>query len=784
MINKEISNKTVKHFKEITSEDYSRCGGKGAVLAYLYNRKFPVPEGFIIFPEAFDHSKIKDNSQDEIIHAFSKLSGNKFAIRSSASSEDSSSTSFAGEFDTVLNVISIEELIPAILKVLVSKESERVRIYTTEHQLKTENKMAVIVQIMIDGDYSGVLFTANPINGDRSILIGNYVSGSGDKLVSGEANAETFKIDSATGTYHGAPSLKKFSKDMQKIANLVIREYKFPQDIEWTIKDEKLYLLQSRPITSLITHKLETGEYNDSFGGNFLWSNANASEALPEVITPSTWSIWKKFHNDLTPFQFDDVYFAGNIAGRCYFNFSLMISLLSIFNSEDEARFLTEDLLGHIPEGVEVPRYKISKMGILKFLPKMIKYGVNLSKYVKKIPWYVETNPKISRELIEQINQTKNQKELLNLWNRKLNNHLLLSFWILRAGVKLSAEISSSLRKELIELVGVEDTNALFSNMSGDGTIRSLSPLIGLSLLNNGEISKEVFMEEYGYRGYNEFELFIDINENAMNDRMDSLELDSNLISDLLKNQKLKYEQAIQSLRNKFPNKADKLIRKLHLVSERAKIREDARSEVVRAFNVIRIFYEKAGKFTKLHTGVFFLAIDELIDVLKGDETSTIYIKERIKTYETYKSLPRYPAIISGRFDPFIWMKNTSRRTDYAGPSIQLDRDATNGIITGFAGAAGTLEGIVRRIESPMEADQLVTGEILVTTSTNIGWTVLFPKCSAIVTDVGAPLSHAAIVARELGIPAVVGCGDATMRLKTGDRIRIDGAKGEITILQ
>jgi pyruvate,water dikinase len=106
-----------------------------------------------------------------------------------------------------------------------------------------------------------------------------------------------------------------------------------------------------------------------------------------------------------------------------------------------------------------------------------------------------------------------------------------------------------------------------------------------------------------------------------------------------------------------------------------------------------------------------------------------------------------------------------------------------SGAVTGFAGAAGIVEGLVRRLDSPEEGHQLQPGEILVATTTNIGWTPLFPRAAAIVTDVGAPFSHAAIVARELGIPAVVGCGDATMRLRTGDRVRVNGGQGMVEIL-
>ena len=110
--------------------------------------------------------------------------------------------------------------------------------------------------------------------------------------------------------------------------------------------------------------------------------------------------------------------------------------------------------------------------------------------------------------------------------------------------------------------------------------------------------------------------------------------------------------------------------------------------------------------------------------------------------------------------------------------------DTGSETLTGFAGAAGRVEGLVRCLDSADEGDQLQPGEVLVTTTTNVGWTPLFLRAAAIVTDVGAPLSHAAIVARELGIPAVVGCGNATARLHTGDRVLVDGAHGTVEILE
>jgi len=121
---------------------------------------------------------------------------------------------------------------------------------------------------------------------------------------------------------------------------------------------------------------------------------------------------------------------------------------------------------------------------------------------------------------------------------------------------------------------------------------------------------------------------------------------------------------------------------------------------------------------------------------------------------------------------------------DYYDASMPIVSASDSETLKGYAGAAGRIEGIVRILYNSEEGDKLLPGEILVATTTNIGWTPLFPKAAAIITDIGAPLSHAAIVARELGIPAVIGCGNATTRLKTGDRVIVDGGHGVVHILE
>jgi pyruvate,water dikinase len=215
-----------------------------------------------------------------------------------------------------------------------------------------------------------------------------------------------------------------------------------------------------------------------------------------------------------------------------------------------------------------------------------------------------------------------------------------------------------------------------------------------------------------------------------------------------------------------------------------ARMREATRSEMTRMFGVLRALAVRAGALTGLGDGIFYLALEEMVDGLRGDASAAAFIPARRETHARYSALPPYPSLIRGRFDPLAWAADPQRRSDLfdaqAGPRVAAPDSAT---LTGYAGAAGVVEGTVRVLRSVEEGPALQAGEVLVATTTNIGWSPLFPRAAAVVTDVGAPLSHAAIVARELGIPAVVGCGQATMRLRTGDRVRVNGGQGTVTVL-
>ena len=254
-------------------------------------------------------------------------------------------------------------------------------------------------------------------------------------------------------------------------------------------------------------------------------------------------------------------------------------------------------------------------------------------------------------------------------------------------------------------------------------------------------------------------------------------------VQTLLAHQKEAQVAAWERFQQRYPRKAVGMRRRIDKASAVFHERETARSEVICAIRVVRAFVLRAGTLTGMGDALFFLSMDEMLAVLGGNETALTRVPARRALYERYCALPPYPTLIRGHFDPFKWAADPQRRSDVfdASSATRVPASAT---ITGFPGVEGVVEGRARVITTAEEGDQLQPGEILVTIVTNVGWTPLFPRAAAIVTDVGAPLSHAAIVARELGIPAVVGCGNATMLLHSGDWVRVDGKQGTVELLR
>ena len=530
-----------------------------------------------------------------------------------------------------------------------------------------------------------------------------------------------------------------------------------------------------------------TGEWNDSLTGEFLWSNINLSEAVPDVMTPSTWSLWWIFHYETNPIVFPgNVPFCGNIAGRPYFNLSLLFSVYQAVGRDAQGE-LQADMLGYVSTDIDIPILPFSAFLVYRtVLPGTLKARWQMNRCRKELAQFLETTPAWCRSTRNEIMSWKDNDRLLMGWKEKLKPAIEHACQMLRFATTGLARPATQLRQELSALIGNTEASTILSNLSGSsGNLASLEPLLGLAQVAKGQLSREAYLERYGHRGPHEMELSIpgaDDSPAWFEKQVVEFTQAPVDVEALLSNQRTEQAAAWTRFEAHFPEKAAATRCRLETIAKVAKTREAVRSEVTRLARLVRFFLLRADSVTGMGDDIFFLSLDELAEVLAGNKTSIARLSARRQAYQKYCTLPPYPAMIIGRFDPFQWAADPSRRSDFYN-ARQVRGTAFPDKIKGFAGSAGCVEGIVRRIDHVEDGNQVQPGEILVTTITNIGWTPLFPRLSAIVTDVGAPLSHAAIVARELGIPAVVGCGNATMLLKTGDRVRVDGGQGTVEIL-
>jgi pyruvate,water dikinase len=786
---------------ELTVEEQPLAGGKGGTLARLLQAGYRVPDGFVIMPDAFNGDALRGEAWEEAqAHLAHLRRGDQdvaFAVRSSGLSEDSARASFAGEFETVLDVRTEHEVREAVHSVRRSRHSERVHAYRAARGLEesAETEVAVLVQRLVRADMSGVLFTADPVSGSRVQMTGQFVEGLGDGLVSGEATGRAFTLKRAgriwpRTTYNGPPDLRRFARRLYRLGRRLEQELGSPQDIEWAIAGGRLFLLQSRPITTLTGFDPLTGQYNATLTGDYVWSSANIGEALSVVMTPYTWSAVRRAYDELNPLPGYSA--AGNIGGRAYQNATVMAAVTSALGLSVEG--MSQEIGGVRDEYLEtMDQYLEPLPGATLFavLPGVIRMWRKQREGLRDLDRFLSENPGWCSTMRRRIEAMENRDDLTALMEEVLEPRMLEGFWRTAATVWRYGQQVGKLRRQLIGLVGAADADVLLTNVSrGDEPLVSLGPVVGLARVARGELSREAYLEQWGHRGPLESEVSVPrpAEDPEWLDRpLDAFARSPVDVDALLAARRAAFDATWRRFAERYPRRAKRMRRRLDRAAEAACLREAVRCEFTRQAWVSRTWALRVGELTGIGGEVFFLTYEEVLDLLAGDDGATASIPARRETHERYKALPPYPPIIRGRFDPFEWAANPSRRSDVFDshgllPQLQ-PRPPRENVILGMPGSAGRAEGVVRRLESPEEGGELEPGEILVTSRTNVGWTLIFPRAGAVVTDVGAPISHAAIVARELGIPAVVNCGDATTCLRTGDRVLVDGVQGEVEIL-
>lgn len=742
------------------------------------------------FPKKFEKMILKNIDENK-----------EYAVRSSGVDEDNNDASFAGMMSSYLS-IKTESLITYIKKTYLSAYSKRALNYRHQNNISNMNiKMAVIVQEMVDADVSGVLFTINPITNNPDEFLISVIEGLGERLVSGEENSIDYIVNA--GNIEGNnPLLTK--NEIMEIVNLgygVLRDSNTFQDIEFCIKDKKLYFLQTRTIVPYkdINIKEPRTIYDnsniiESYSGTTTMLTFTFARFVYEKIYTQTLQaghIRKKVIDNLRPYLKDMLRFYDN---KIYYNLNSWYMLTSIFPSKKNNISYMENMMGvktkmrktkHIKMslfdllnlGIRL-KYRLSKMKKLsnKFLNKFEEVvtpylGIEFEHYdehqLLKAFKYIEENivDDFTTPIINDVGAMMYYGKLTK-YVRKLNIEDpdgFISKMVSKQGDVASTK-SAPLYLAIVEKINID------KNIKHDFETLSVDELIN-KYHNNSFISPDInkYIKEFGPRVMDELKL-----------ETITLYEDPSFLYQMLKNtivnglaiEPLQNEQTINIKLNVFKKiKLNSLLKKTKYF---IKNRELLRLRRTYLYSVIRkiyirmgIIFKKKGLISEARD-IFHLKKEEIEMVVNGDSSNLRNLKEVVakrkqKLFENNS-------------------KKTYNRIVFFGEKelLVLDKTPSDGILRGIPSGAGVVKGKIKLVTDPSNAN--INGEIMLAKRTDPGWVMLFPMCKAMIVERGSILSHSAVVARELGIVAVVGVENATSILKDGDEVTVDGIKGEIII--
>ncbi len=833
--------------------DKSRVGGKGFVLSKLHNAKFSVPYGFNITTDAYcsllSNNKIDKliseklktfsnngysvaqlskeiqekilsadiphNISENILEATRHLQKNnveEVAVRSSSLSEDSAEASFAGLHDTFLGVRDINSLLESIKKCYASLWSERAIAYRIHNNLLSEDPtMAVVVQQMIPAEKSGVLFTVNPVDGKDEIVI-NATLGLGEALVSGHVDADAITISKKTGkiSEYTKPSdtsclNESQIKELAKIANeLEILENR-PQDIEWCIHQNNIYILQARPITTL----------ND-IGEEEHWTADNAQEAVQGVVSPLSASITVSWLNELF-FKFyrnlgakEKFVVASIIDGYFYLNVSSFKKYLdAAFPMMDKEHVTVEQVFGHttstkITYDLRLKNLKLKPLIIFTY--NMLKLPLIADKAIRQF------NKELAEYNDDDIkNYTTEQSiEATNRFREMMDNTDLATCWMYASGgsvtfyLKLN-DLVKAMPKELAlsPMDFIRDSNAMDDaklkkdimtlveeakkNKDIFTSICTLPPENALKKFEELSESSFVksfnsFLEQYGHLGKGLGEamepkwredptIVLQIIKSHLNSNHGSAPDETISAQEAMK----KANKYFKS-RSKLPFKRAQFKSTVKNARKFCALRENTRFNLIKITYKMRLMSLRQGELLKENgclqdvNDIFFLKHEEIEKALQDEiskEKISAIIKFRKSDHEKWKKTkpPRN-----------IYIQGNNVRKEYD----QIDENAKT--LKGHPASGGVVQGKARVLTDIKQANKLQKGDILVARITDPAWTSLFSLARGIVVDVGSTLSHGAIIARELGIPAVMGVRFGTEVIKDGQEITVDGTSGVVQL--
>ena len=918
-----------------TQNDLDLVGGKGRSLARMSCADFDVPGGFLVTTDAYkkfiadsdlkskiielakpelrdgypnfelsskeinkiiQNAKIDANIVDQIKVAYQQLdqANLSVAVRSSANAEDLPDFSFAGQQETFLNVSGEDEVVSAVKKCWSSLWTAQAISYRHQNGIDQSSvAMGVVVQVMIPSEVSGILFTANPTNGERSEMIVNSSFGLGEAVVGGQVTPDTFIVDRTTLTsketilgpkehqivYDGDQGIKieKVSESNQGISSLsdsmltelcnaalkveALYEGK-PQDIEWAFCNGKLHLLQSRPITNLPVQPIEV-DWTPPSPAKYV-ARRQIVENMPEPLCPLFEELYLLRGLELVRPEGAGMVGGGplfvTVNGYGYMRFDHQI--IHDMNIE-KIKDLSE-------EEIEAEDFKMMRKYSADAYARVSTMAVSDVKIFQE-----ELKPE-DRKLFDDWYEKSGREEIDGIltipypdfptfiaFNHTTWNNKILKRWFEYTKPRLEnvakkwkeINISNASNQTLLDGItemGIEEGNYWSDDSSHTfGVAKSTDDQFNTFLktvLPDHNFTSGQFLSGIDSKS---MQANADLFEIAKlirgNDELEYLVLTVPapfLMEALQKNEKAKeVNRALDNLFSIYGHQGysldfieptqeedpsglfaslksmvrDKSYHPDNQKAKTAKIRKEKYEEISKLlsglqywqfryrwwlalkFNYIReevAFYFGytwsilrpmafelnqrlvGSSILKGNHDIFFLKTDEIADcisLLESNKSTEKYIplvEERINYREACKrhhppgTLPSYASKVDG-----ISFKETQRKND----------DNSNEML-GFPVSSGVITAKASVVTGPSEFDKMEPGTILVSPLTTPAWTQLFAHAVGLVTDIGSILAHGSIVAREYGIPAVLGVGNGTIRIKHGQTITIDGDAGTVLI--
>ena len=746
-------------------------GGKADNLILMRNAGIPVPE-FVV---------VTDGKAPEITWEMS-------SVRSSADVEDGASDSFAGQFDTFLGVAKneLQEKIDLCMK---SASNEGAAEYIKQRDIGRDVKMSVIVQRMIDADVSGVMFTSNPqgIMNECVITVGK---GTGDNVVSDRTDTTSYYFNTNDGLYYyegekdrlTSSQIHELIRISEKIKELIC-DY---LDIEFSVKDGKIYILQARKITT----------FADSDPSKFLiLDNSNIVESYPNLSLPLTCGFVGfvysgvfeglckriigegKYLDALKPVFGNMV---GNVNGRMYYKISNWYTLIKFLPFKKKIIPVWQEMLGVKNKTYDKKQdMKVSLAERMRINHRIISSFRNSPKEMEKLN---ETFIRINEDFYKSYHDGMSNEELISQF--RIIEKKLFACWDITLINDLYTFVHTGLLKHFLAKKYDDADDKTNEFLSGITNIESLKPV--RAMIDLAYSKKDLSEEEYNVRMNEYIKLYGDRNLEELKLESPTFRTNPELLAKKISEyceDSAKLEEihkSIMSDEKRDMKGESRVVRKLAAkCATGIANREISRLNRSRIFGMVREIVRSLGKnfcrdgYIENEKDIFYLTYDEMFKMVNEPFDARERISQRRNEYRMYKCLPAFTRLV---FEKEEFSKHHVNVNSHKMIS-------ESGVMQGVPCSGGVSEGEALVIEdiSMLENSK---DRILVTKMTDPGWVFYLASAKGVISQKGSILSHTAIISREIGIPSIVGVADVMTRINTGDIVRMDGSSGRVEIVR